>query len=55
MGVQIRGPKDSWLRFAVLEVPWESVPEWVVKDYEAWKRQDRTQHLLETALPLHWD
>lgn len=37
MGVQIRGPKDSWIRFAVLEVPWDSVPRYVMDDYYKWE------------------
>jgi len=53
MGVQIRGPKDSWLRFAVLEVPWESVPSYVLDDYWAWK--DKAERTTDLDIPLMSD
>jgi hypothetical protein len=53
MGVQIHGPKDSWLRFGVLEVPWESVPRYVVDDYYKW--YDRDSRFEESDVPLPLD
>lgn len=55
MGVQIRGPKDSWIRFAVLEVPWESVPRYVIDDYWSWADRDEIVSKLEDVpLDLDW-
>jgi hypothetical protein len=52
MGVQIRGPKDSWIRFAVLEVPWESVPRYVVDDWWRWKDAQTGEDWADLPLPF---
>jgi hypothetical protein len=54
MGVQIHGPKDSWVRFGVLEVPWGEIPPTVVDEY--WKYMDRDERAydVDQALPLDY-
>lgn len=54
MGVQIRGPRDSWVRFAVLEVPWEHVPGAFVQDYLHWSEVEDLDYGAEEPLPLDW-
>jgi hypothetical protein len=54
MGVQVRGPKDSWVRFAKLEVPWSEVPQHVVDDWWKWHDHDEIEVDLDVALPLDW-
>jgi len=50
MGVLIHGPKDSWVRFAILEVPWEMVTEQVILEY--WKYKDRDEREIDYDIPL---
>ena len=56
MGLQIRGPADSWLRFALLEVPWSSLtPEDVARAYAYWDREREDVEDDEyLTLPLDW-
>lgn len=54
LGVQVRGPKDSWLRFAVVEVPWPLIPPHVLDDYWAWADRDERLDLVDDALPMDW-
>lgn len=54
MGVQIHGPKDSWIRFGVLEVPFGSVPKYVLDDYWRWLDRDERPVDLDTPLALDW-
>jgi predicted nucleotidyltransferase len=54
MGVCIAGPKDSWIRFAVLEVPWDAIPKYVMDDYWAWLDRDEREIDLDTPLALDW-
>ena len=54
MGVQIRGPKDSWLRFAILEVPFDSIPAYVIDDYWEWMSRKERPEDLDAPLPLDW-
>ena len=54
MGVSVRGPKDSWIRFAILNVPYGEIPPSVVDEY--WNWMDRYEREVDTdlALPLDW-
>lgn len=54
MGVQIRGPKDSWVRFAVLEVPWAEVPRHFADDFYKWMDRDEVEVEYDAPLPLDW-
>lgn len=53
-GVIIRGPKDSWVRFAVLDVPWESIPEDLVEAYWRWTDRDEIADAADEPLALDW-
>lgn len=53
-GVQIHGPRDSWVRFGILEVPWESVPPEALVRYTAWLDRDERLPLEDEPLPLDW-
>lgn len=50
VGVQIHGPKDSWLRFGLLEIPWDSVEDSIVEQYLAWKDKDERLDQLDTPM-----
>lgn len=54
MGVQIQGPKEAWIRFAILNVPFGEIPPDVVDEY--WKWMDRDERAVEAdlSLPLDW-
>lgn len=54
MGVQIHGPKDSWLRFAVLDVPYEMIPSYVIAEYHKWLDRERECDEWDDPLPLAW-
>jgi hypothetical protein len=56
MGVQIRGPKDSWVRFAQVEVPWASVGLPVIEAWQRWYDAEmaREQEDLDVPLDLVW-
>jgi hypothetical protein len=54
MGVQVRGPGDSWLRFAILDVPYQQIPRHVVEDYWRWLDRDERVEDLDDALPLEF-
>lgn len=54
MGVQVRGPRDSWLRFAILTVPYSEIPLHVIDEYWEWLDRDEREVNLDVALPLDW-
>lgn len=54
MGVQIRGPRDSWVRFAILSVPYADIPPSVVDEYWSWMDRDERDVAAELTLPLEW-
>lgn len=55
LGLSVHGPKDSWVRFAKLEVPWSEVPKNAIEDYWSWAdRDERNDPQQDEALPLDW-
>lgn len=54
MAVQIRGPKNSWIRFGILEVPYSEIPEDALAAYWIWHDRDSAAEDLEVPLPLDW-
>lgn len=53
-GVQIRGPKDTWLRFAILTIPFDQIPATVLDDYWRWTDREERDVQRDEALPLNW-
>ena len=53
-GVQIHGPKDSWVRFGILEIPFESVTEECWHDWWKWNDRDERDVDLDAPLPMDW-
>jgi hypothetical protein len=54
-GLAICGPKDSWVRFAKIEIPWAEVPRTLVEDYWVWlDRDERNDISIEEDTPLDW-
>ena len=54
MGVQIHGPRDSWVRFGLLEVPWSEVPQSVIDAWWAYQDRDERVPCEDTPLALDW-
>lgn len=52
LGVVIRGPKDSWMRFAILDVPFAQIPSWCIDDYWAWLDRRETADVVDDPLPI---
>ena len=55
LGVQVRGPKDSWLKFAQLEVPWESVDRSVIEAWSAFYERQRAREIEDLDVPIEYD
>lgn len=53
-GVAVQGPKNSWLRFAILQVPFESIPPEFLMNYTAWLDRGEIDLDRDEALPLDW-
>ena len=49
-GVHIKGPKDSWVRFALLEIPWASISQEVIAEYYHWYDRDERDYEEDTPL-----
>lgn len=54
LGVSVHGPRDSWIRFALLEVPYSELPATLVDDYWSWADRDSREWDDDDALPLDW-
>lgn len=54
LGLQVRGPRDSWVKFGLVEVPWREVPNHVIDDFWKWHDRDEIVSDIETPLPLDW-
>lgn len=54
MGVLVHGPKDSWVRFALLEVPFDSIPEDFVNLYWEWSQKEERRDDEDTPLAFEW-
>lgn len=50
----MQGPKNSWLRFAILQVPFESIPPEFLMNYTAWLDRGEIDLDRDEALPLDW-
>lgn len=53
-GVQIRGPEDSWIKFAILQIPYDTLEVSILD--AIWRYQDREERAddLDAPLPLDW-
>lgn len=54
MGVQIHGPKDSWIRFGLLEVPWSCVDENLLDAFYVWRQCEDRELVEDTPLAFDW-
>lgn len=54
LGVQVRGPQDAWLRFALIDIPWSSIPDYVMDDYWKWIDRDERLDQVDTPIPMDW-
>ena len=54
VGVQVRGPADTWIRFAILSIPFDQIPHTVTDDYWKWIDRDEKEIEADLALPLNW-
>lgn len=52
-GVCVLGPKHSWIRFALLQVPYESIPPEFLQNYTAWL--DRGELDIDRDTPMEFD
>ena len=49
-GVHIKGPADSWVRFALLEIPWSAVPPETIAEFWRWYDRDERDYAEDTPL-----
>lgn len=54
MGVLVHGPKDSWVRFALLEVPWASLDPSLIDAYWEWSQKEERDEQEDTPLAFDW-
>jgi len=54
LGVQVIGPKEAWIRFALLQVPWADVPLFAIEEYWAWADRLEREIDRDSPLPLDW-
>lgn len=53
-GVSVHGPRDSWIRFAVLHIPYAEFPPGMVDAYWAWADRDEREFDVDVPLELDW-
>jgi hypothetical protein len=53
--VRVAGPKDSWIRFAVLEIPFDQIPRGLFEAFWAWEEQQRMETLEDLDEPLPFE
>jgi len=54
MGCQVRGPKDSWVKFVLVRVPYAEIPPSAIDAYWKWWDRDERELDEDQALPLDW-
>jgi len=53
-GVLVHGPKDSWVRFAILEVPFAAIDPAVIQQYWEWTQKEERDDHEDTPLAFDW-
>ena len=53
-GVLVHGPKDSWLRFALLEIPFDSLGDECLQAYWDWQSREPRDLAEDTPLAFDW-
>jgi len=55
MGLSVKWPGTQLVRFALLSVPWETIPKSCFQHYYDWQQREERDILPDDPLPMTWE